>query len=253
LNAQDLAKYGYVFIPINYHLGDTSGLFIGYTQWPPNFQPSATALQNMKEAQADAESAILWVRAHAAQYRLDPNKVVLMGTSAGAFTALYTGHLTTSRIHPPNVVVSVMGAILPLDLPRITAKGPPTIFFHGTADITMPFLSARLTYERLRSVGTATQWHEFAGVAHSINIEGSLTKPFLLPFLVSQLQLNTTPTHTPAPTPTPIPGDYTDAGDVPGDQVNIFDYNYILGYLRINPNTPYTIFDYSNVVTNFGL
>jgi hypothetical protein len=56
-----------------------------------------------------------------------------------------------------------------------------------------------------------------------------------------------------SPTPTPIPGDYIDAGDVPGDQVNIFDYNYILGYLRINPNTPYTIQDYSYVVENFGL
>jgi hypothetical protein len=62
-----------------------------------------------------------------------------------------------------------------------------------------------------------------------------------------------TPTLTPIPTPTPIPGDYIDDNDLPGDQVNIFDYNYILGYLRINPNTPYTIFDYKNVVENFGL
>jgi hypothetical protein len=61
--------------------------------------------------------------------------------------------------------------------------------------------------------------------------------------------LTRTPTPTPLPPPpTPIPGDLTDVGDVPGDQVNIFDYNLVI----TNFGNPYTIFDYNNVVANFG-
>jgi beta-mannanase len=54
---------------------------------------------------------------------------------------------------------------------------------------------------------------------------------------------------TVTPTPTPIPGDYTDVGDVPGDEVNIFDYNLVVS----NFGNPYTIFDYNNVVQYFNL
>jgi hypothetical protein len=61
-----------------------------------------------------------------------------------------------------------------------------------------------------------------------------------------------TPSPSPSPTPTPsltpILGDLTDVGDVPGDQVNIFDYNLVLS----NFGNPYTIFDYNNVIQNFG-
>jgi endo-1,4-beta-xylanase len=53
---------------------------------------------------------------------------------------------------------------------------------------------------------------------------------------------------TATPTPIRIPGDITDVGDVPGDQVNIFDYNLVLS----NFGNPYTIFDYNNVIANFG-
>jgi parallel beta-helix repeat protein len=55
-----------------------------------------------------------------------------------------------------------------------------------------------------------------------------------------------TPTST--PTPGSIAGNFTDYGDVAGDQVNIWDYNYVVTYF----GNPYTIFDYNDVVTNFG-
>jgi hypothetical protein len=76
-------------------------------------------------------------------------------------------------------------------------------------------------------------------------------------FLKSQSGTTITPTTPPkltiTPTPTRIPGDYTNAGDVPGDEVNLFDYSYILTALQTNYGNPYTIQDYSNVLTNFGL
>jgi beta-glucuronidase len=63
-----------------------------------------------------------------------------------------------------------------------------------------------------------------------------------------------TPAITPTPTPaTRIPGDYIDDNDLPSDQVNMWDYNFIVTALHNNYGNPYTIFDYSNVITNFGL
>jgi hypothetical protein len=56
------------------------------------------------------------------------------------------------------------------------------------------------------------------------------------------------PTPSPSPTPATIPGDLTDMGDVPGDQVNIFDYNLVLSSF----GNPYTIFDYNDVIQNFA-
>jgi hypothetical protein len=47
---------------------------------------------------------------------------------------------------------------------------------------------------------------------------------------------------------TTIPGDFTDTGDTPSDQVNIFDYNtLVLGF-----GTTYSIFDYNDLITNYG-
>ena len=68
---------------------------------------------------------------------------------------------------------------------------------------------------------------------------------------------------SPTPTPTPVPGDITDENDVPGDQVNIYDYNLLVsdfgktgtaGWLKadIDKNGEVDIFDYNILVENFG-
>jgi hypothetical protein len=77
-------------------------------------------------------------------------------------------------------------------------------------------------------------------------------------------QQGTIITSTPTPTPTPIPGDLTDAGDVPGDQVNIFDYSILKqdmgktgakGFIPsdIDKNGVVDIFDRNILMGNFPL
>lgn len=72
-----------------------------------------------------------------------------------------------------------------------------------------------------------------------------------------------TPTPSPSPSPAPIPGNLTDVGDTPEDQVNINDYNLLLGNFGktgapgwissdIIENGKVDIFDYNVLVTNFG-
>jgi acetyl esterase/lipase len=45
----------------------------------------------------DAKRAVAWMKAHAAEYGASPEKVVLMGASAGAHIALLTAYATN---HP---------------------------------------------------------------------------------------------------------------------------------------------------------
>jgi alpha-L-fucosidase 2 len=43
------------------------------------------------EARADLDAAIQWVKAHAAEYHVDPNRIALIGESAGGYLVNYAG------------------------------------------------------------------------------------------------------------------------------------------------------------------
>jgi acetyl esterase/lipase len=67
--AQALAKQGYITFSLNYRLAKN-----GHNHWPAQLD--------------DVQRAVRWVRAHAAQYHLDPQHIGAIGHSAG-------GHLVT--------------------------------------------------------------------------------------------------------------------------------------------------------------
>ena len=64
-----LAGAGYVAVSIDYRLGDGA--------WPTNL--------------FDCKNAVRFLRAHAAEYRLDPNRIAVAGGSAGGHLALMVG------------------------------------------------------------------------------------------------------------------------------------------------------------------
>lgn len=80
------------------------------TNFKPLFQPLSDAgfawfsidyrlapKAHLQEAVADVFSAIEWVKAHAAQYHVDPKRIALIGESAGALLVNYGGtHLTAA-------------------------------------------------------------------------------------------------------------------------------------------------------------
>jgi len=68
--AVKLAKRGYAVAAINYRLS------------PEHYLPTQTY---------DAKAAVKWVRAHASKYRLDPDKIGVIGGSAGATIAAAVG------------------------------------------------------------------------------------------------------------------------------------------------------------------
>lgn len=64
-----LAAAGYVAVSVDYRLGDNA--------WPTNLH--------------DCKNAVRFLRAHAADYRLDPNRIAVAGGSAGGHLALMVG------------------------------------------------------------------------------------------------------------------------------------------------------------------
>lgn len=70
LAAPELIKRGYVFTSINYRLAPRH-------KFPAQLE--------------DAKCAVRFLRAHAAEYNLDPNRIVVMGSSAGGHIAALVG------------------------------------------------------------------------------------------------------------------------------------------------------------------
>ncbi|TAN65549.1 MAG: alpha/beta hydrolase [Methylobacter sp.] len=113
------------------------------------------------EAVADAKSAIRWLRAHAADLRIDPNKIIASGGSAGGQLAVATAVVDGDNDPSDNLTVSAtpnalvlfnpvldmqrwqkkfgvdMQAISPLQ--QLHKALPPTIIFHGTSDKVAPY------------------------------------------------------------------------------------------------------------------
>lgn len=76
--AQQIAKSGYVTIPVEYRL-------IPEAVYPAGLH--------------DVKTAIRWVRAHAAEYGIDPDRIAVSGCSAGAQLATLAGVTNGSKRH----------------------------------------------------------------------------------------------------------------------------------------------------------
>lgn len=131
---------------------------------------------------ADARSSVRYVRSHAQDFGIDPDRIVIAGASAG-------GHLATSTIlfdnvddpqddlsvsSQPNAMVLLFPVIdtsaegygqkkigerwkdlSPVD--HVRKDLPPTITFHGTADKTTPFAGAKRFHEEMLAAGNRSE------------------------------------------------------------------------------------------------
>ena len=183
------AKRGYIVATVGYRLS-------GEAKFPAAVQ--------------DTKCAVRWMRANAAANHMDPNRIAVMGGSAGGYLAMMIGYSSdvpelegdggnpgvSSRV---SVVINAYG---PTDLtapiaqvaPQVTSflaksyaddpelfrraspiayltpDDPPTLIFQGTVDDTVPAAQNDLLAEKCIEIGVPCQYVKFQGWPHTLDL-----------------------------------------------------------------------------------
>jgi acetyl esterase/lipase len=147
-------------------------------------------LATFTAAVEDLHDATVFIIQHKDQFGIDPQKIILAGSSAGAETVLDAVYDQPFKYEAdPTVsyagVISMAGAIP--DTARVTAETAiPSLFFHGTCDNLVPYGKASHRYckpdqpgyfvlnggqviaEKLRLLGKPYWLHTTCGGNHSL-------------------------------------------------------------------------------------
>lgn len=154
----------------------------------------------------DVESAVKWLKQHADDYHIDPEKVAMVGGSAGGHLALMNAYSNDrSTLDESGFSSNVQGIVNfygPSDLVHeeakdksaieyligktyveapeiykeaspiytITKAAPPTLTFHGTLDELVPFGQSDRLHAKLQEVGVPSYYHKLEGWPHTMDI-----------------------------------------------------------------------------------
>lgn len=133
-----LADRGFVAVAIDYRLYLKHAPQLPLLKMHQNFDTA------IRQAVEDCSAAIAYLCSHAEQLNIDPSRIILTGSSAGAITVLQTDYCRANTLPPaaalpngfrPAAVIPYAGAILCNNNALHYATPPaPTCFFHGTCD-----------------------------------------------------------------------------------------------------------------------
>ncbi|HBJ86277.1 MAG TPA: hypothetical protein DDZ88_20915 [Verrucomicrobiales bacterium] len=144
------------------------------------------------ECVKDARAALRYVRSHAAELGVDPDKIIANGASAGghlaAATAMFDGvdhanenldvscHPNALVLFSPVIDTSLEGygnakigerwqELSPAH--EVRPGLPPTLLFHGDGDTTTPILGARVFAEAMKKAGNRIEFVSPPGAIHT--------------------------------------------------------------------------------------
>ncbi len=139
------------------------------------------------ECVADGKSAVRWMRQHASDLGIDPDRIAAGGGSAGGHVAATTGVIDrldekgeeASVSSVPNALVLFNPAtdiaksqrwgdraLEGSPLQHVDKGDPPTIVFHGKADTTVPYTTAEAFCAAMDKAGNRCELVGFAGRPH---------------------------------------------------------------------------------------
>lgn len=137
-----LAEYGYVVASISYRLTrkDKEGAF-GCDC------PATEKLNTFFAAVEDVQDATYFLIQHREEFGIDPQRVILAGSSAGAETVLNAGYQPPYCYDLPSGPVSYAGIIsmsgaIPDTSVMYDEAAIPSLLFHGTDDNMVPYSTA---------------------------------------------------------------------------------------------------------------
>ena len=156
-----LARRGYLVASIDYRLGQGEQFSLDQAL----ADPALAAV--VDGAVSDARAALGWLRAQATTWEVDPGRIAIGGTSAGAVTALGAA-FTTAAGERPCAVVSVAGD---LDPGWVPADPPPALLVHGDADSVVPYQSSVDASAAIIGQGGTAELVTVPGAGHEITGE----------------------------------------------------------------------------------
>ncbi len=177
---EPLSKAGFAWFSINYRLAPGD-------RWPA--------------CADDVAAGIRWVKAHAAEYKVDPNRIALIGESAGAQLVAWVA----ARNEPETRVAAVVPFYVPADLEAMARKAtkpleafqalldftelnddawkklrdaspvhqikpglPPCLLIHGDKDQTVAYEQSTLLQEKWKSAGNSCDLITIPGGGHGM-------------------------------------------------------------------------------------
>lgn len=183
----DFARKGYVTVTVSYRLSKVA---------------------HFPAAVEDVKCAVKWIRKNASQYGINPDKIAVIGGSAGGHLALMLAYSDDDEFSEecPDHVSSRVNAVVdlygPVDLttpyaqkrpestsflgqiydqdpgifkdasPRfyISHDDPPTLIFHGTIDSLVPVSQSDSLHSWLDNAGVPNEYHRLKGWPHAMDI-----------------------------------------------------------------------------------
>lgn len=193
---RELAGRGYACVSINYRLlGDD----------PP--APGDTPLaRTLNAAIQDTEVAVNWLRANAAHYRIDPARIAVGGSSAGAEIVLRMVYQEWRPSPPVAAVMSWVGGLNGSE--GILDAGEPALFIvNGAVDTVVLAAEAHSLAGRAGQVGIPVEIYVCEGLGHNVPLDrrpgGVSLYDRLAGFLYRHLDLSNTGRALRRPAPAP--------------------------------------------------
>ena len=179
---QPLSEAGFAWFSISYRL--------------------ANNVMQFGAAEEDVRDAVRFVKAHANEYNIDPDRIALLGESAGgqlaamaalrgtsdsavrAVVAMYTPTdlvtlAKTSAFIPSSIrdsvrgtpfesiLMSLLAQLSPLN--NVRKDMPPFLFIHGTSDTLVPFAQSTDMCDRMKEAGANCEVFAVKGGGHGMN------------------------------------------------------------------------------------
>ena len=151
--------------------------------------PRRPGVEKHRVAWQDAQRAVRFVRSHADEWKINAEKIGVLGFSAGGHLTLMVSTSSPTPAYEPvddldktpcyvNFAVPVYPAYVLertdkgytleskiVDEFAFDAKTPPMCFIHGDDDV-CPSMASAVVYAKLKSMGIPTELHIFAKTGH---------------------------------------------------------------------------------------